>query len=102
MKIKKVRKRLCKHCKTHTEHKVAQNKRKTASPLTHGSKYRAKKRGLARGAGSLGRYSKPAITKFKRTGAKNTKKTDLRYTCQVCKKSSTQASGIRARRVEFV
>ena len=102
MKIKKVRKRLCKTCKTHTEHKVAQTKRKTASPLSHGSKYRAKKRGLARGFGSLGRYSKPAITKFKRTGAKNTKKTDLRYTCQTCKKTSVQSSGIRARRVEFV
>ena len=102
MKIPKVQKRLCKTCKTHTEHKVAQNKRKTASPLTHGSKYRARKRGLARGFGNLGRYSKPAITKFKRTGAKNTKRTDLRYTCQVCKKTSVQASGIRSKRVEFI
>ncbi len=95
-------KRLCKACKKHTEHKVAQNKKKTASSLSKGSKYRARKRGLARGAGSLGRYSKPAVTKFKRTGAKSTKKTDLRYTCGSCKKMSSQAKGIRAKRVEFI
>ena len=95
-------KRLCKTCKKHTNHKVSQTKRKTASPLTKGSKVRAKKRGLARGVGNLGRYSKPAITKFKRTGAKNTKKTDLRYACAICKKISCQHSGMRAKKVEFI
>jgi len=102
MKLPKIMKRLCRKCKTHTEHKVSQNKRKTARSMSLGSKYRARKRGLARGTGSLGRYSKPAVTKFKRAGAKNTKKTDLRYTCQTCKKASTQPSGKRAKRVEFV
>ena len=102
MKLPKTKKRLCKHCKKHTEQKVSQNKRKTASSLTKGSKYRARKRGQARGTGGHGRYSKPAVTKFKRTGAKNTKKTDLRYTCTVCKKVSCQSSGIRAKRVEFI
>ena len=102
MKIPKQKKRLCKTCKKHTDHKVAQNKKKTASSLSQGSKYRARKRGVARGIGSLGRYSKPAVTKFKRTGAKNTKKTDLRYTCTTCKKVSCQSTGIRAKRVEFV
>ena len=102
MTIPKVQKRLCRKCKTHTEHKLAQNKRKTASSLSKGSKVRAKRRGLARGNGGHGRYSKPAVTKFKRTGAKSTKKTDFRYTCQVCKKSSIQAKGIRSKRVELV
>jgi large subunit ribosomal protein L44e len=102
MKIPKAMKRLCKHCKKHTDHKVAQNKKRTASSLSYGSKYRARKRGVARGVGSLGRYSKPAVTKFKRTGAKATKKTDLRYTCNVCKKISCQGVGIRAKRVEFI
>ena len=102
MKIPKTKKRLCRNCKKHTDHKVAQNKKKTASSLSRGSKYRARKRGQARGTGGLGRYSKPAVTKFKRTGAKNTKKTDLRYTCNECKKSTCQSSGIRAKRVEFV
>mgnify|MGYP002642641151 CR=1 FL=1 len=102
MKIPKLQKKLCRKCKTHTEHKIAQNKRKTASSLSKGSKVRARRRGLARGVGSHGRYSKPAVTKFKRTGAKATKKTDFRYTCQVRKKSSVQASGIRSKRVELI
>jgi len=102
MKVPKAVKKLCTHCKKHTEQKVAQNKKRTASSLSQGSKYRARKRGVARGVGSLGRYSKPAVTKFKRSGAKGTKKTDLRYTCSECKKTSMQSSGIRAKRVEFV
>ena len=102
MKIPKSKKRYCKTCKKHTEQKVAQNKKRAASSLSRGSKYRARLRGVARGIGNLGRYSKPAVTKFKRTGAKGTKKTDIRYTCTVCKKSSNQAFGIRAKRVEFV
>ncbi|MBT4936124.1 50S ribosomal protein L44e [Candidatus Woesearchaeota archaeon] len=102
MKIPKSAKRLCKTCKKHTEQKIAQNKKRTASSLSWGSKYRARKRGDARGTGSHGRYSKPAVSKWKRTGAKATKKTDLRYTCNVCKKMSCQGSGIRAKRVEFI
>ena len=102
MKLPKTIKRLCPYCKKHTEHKVTQAKKKAPSSLTYGSKYRARKRGKARGTGNLGRYSKPAITKFKMTGKKATKKTDLRYQCSVCKKTHMQSSGIRAKRVEFV
>ena len=102
MKIKKAIKRYCPYCKKHTEHKVSQNKKKNPSSLTYGSKIRARRRGKARGYGNLGRYSKPAISKFKMTGKKQTKKTDLRYECTVCKKSHMQSSGIRAKRVEFV
>ncbi|MBN2457544.1 50S ribosomal protein L44e [Candidatus Woesearchaeota archaeon] len=95
-------KRLCPHCRKHTEHKVFQSKKGSPSSLSHGSKYRARKRGLAKGLGNLGRYSKPAITKFKLTGAKTTKKTDLRYECKECKKKHSQSKGIRSKRVEFV
>ena len=102
MKIPKVVKRLCPKCKKHTEHKVAQNKKRAPSSLSYGSKYRARKRGSARGAGNQGRYSKPAITKFKMTGKKTTKKTDFRYTCSVCKKIHAQRSGVRAKKIEFV
>ena len=101
MKLPKIKKRLCPHCKKHTEHKVTQTKRSAASPFSYGSKHRAKKRGAARGHGNLGRYSKPAVTKFKMTGAKATKKTDLRYECKECKKSHSQKSGFRAKRLEF-
>ena len=102
MKVPKTIKRFCKYCKKHTEQKVSQNKKKSASSLTHGSKYRARKRGLARGTGNQGRYSKPAVTKFKRAGAKNTKKTDFRFTCNECKKSTCQPFGVRSKKVEII
>lgn len=102
MKKPKTMMRYCKYCKKHTEHKVAQTKRGAPSSMSYGSKVRARKRGVARGMGNRGRYSKPAITKFKMTGKKMTKKTDLRYTCKECKKSHVQKKGIRAKRVEFI
>ena len=49
----------------------------------------------------MGRYSKPAITKFKMTGKKSSKKTDLRYECSECKKQHTQSKGFRAKKIEF-
>lgn len=101
MKIPKIMKRYCPKCKSHQEHKVGQNKKRSPSSLTYGSKVRAKRRGKARGMGGLGRYSKPAISKFKMTGKKLSKKTDLRYECKTCKKSTMQKSGKRAKRVEF-
>jgi len=101
MKRPKTTKRLCPHCKKHTEHKITQNKKKNASSLSYGSKVRARRRGKARGFGNRGRYSKPAVSKFKMTGKKSTKKTDLRYECKECKKSHMQSKGIRAKRVEF-
>ena len=102
MKIPKTRNTYCPKCKKHTEHKVSQTKKKQASSLTYGSKVRARRRGKARGTGNQGRYSKPAVTKFKLTGAKQSKKTDLRYECKECKKIHLQKKGKRARRVEFV
>lgn len=101
MKLPKIVKRHCPYCKKHTEHKVMQSKKGRPSSLTYGSKIRAKRRGKARGKGNLGRYSKPAVTKFKRGGKKTTKKTDLRYECKECKKQHMQKKGFRAKRVEF-
>ena len=102
MKVPKAIKRFCRKCKTHTEHKVTQSKKKTASSLTYGSKVRVRLRGKARGHGNLGRYSRAAVTKWKMTGKKSTKKTDFRYQCVQCKKTSTQAQGVRAKRIELV
>ena len=56
---------------------------------------------MARGAGNQGRYSKKAISKFKMTGKKGSKKTDLRYKCKTCKKSHVQRKGVRAKKVEL-
>ncbi|MBI4148997.1 50S ribosomal protein L44e [Candidatus Woesearchaeota archaeon] len=102
MKIPKTQQRYCPFCKKHTEHKVAAAKKRNASPMSRGSKYRARKRGLARGTGNRGRYSRKAIGKWKMSGKKSSKKTDLRFECKVCKKSHMQGSGVRAKRVEFV
>lgn len=102
MKKPKSIKRYCPYCKKHQDHSVYASKKKAPRSMSHGSKVRAKKRGRARGHGSLGRYSKPAITKWKMTGKKPTKKMDLRYECKVCKKAHVQRKGIRAKRLEFV
>lgn len=101
MKLPKTIMRYCPYCKKHAEHKINITKKKAASSMTYGSKVRARKRGQARGIGNLGRYSKPAVTKFKMTGKKATKKTDFRYECKICKKQHVQKQGIRAKKVEF-
>ncbi len=103
MKLPKSKKRLCPYCRKHTEHKITQAKkrtRSTAHPLSWGSRIRIERRGRARGYGNTGKYSKPA--KPKMTGKKQTKKTDLRYECTVCKRMHVQKKGFRAKKVEFV
>lgn len=102
MKTPKKVNRFCRKCKTHTEHTVAQAKKKERGSLKRGSIKRARKRGLGRGYGNLGRYgSRPPISKFKMSGAKTSKKVDWRYKCKICGKSSVQKKGFRAKKVEF-
>ena len=97
-------KRYCPYCKKHTEHTVKNESfrglNKTHN-LSRGSKPRLKARGLRRGVGNMGRFSKKAMGAWKRYGKKQTKKTDLRYTCKICKKTHTQRAGTRTKRVEF-
>lgn len=103
MKVPKIKKRYCKKCKKHTEHKVSQAKKRTpgsARPLAKSAKPRT---GFGKGHGNLGKYgSKPPIGSFKMTGKKSSKKTDLRYECKECKKISVQRKGIRTKKIEFV
>ena|SRR3989338_1984183 len=103
MKMPKIKNRYCPYCKKHTEQKVEMAKvTGKRGTLSHGSISRARKRGQGRGAGNKGKWgSKPAISKFKRTGAKISKKTSLMYTCKVCNKSTMQKQGFRAKKVEF-
>lgn len=101
MKLPKTVNRYCPYCKKHTQHRVAINKKRNPRPMTYGSKLRARRRGQARGIGNMGRYSKPAISKFKMTGKKTSKKTDLRYECNECKKKHIQREGYRSRKIEF-
>ena len=102
MKIPKQLKRLCPYCRKHTEHKVSSAKKKTPGSARPLGKMAKKRSGFGKGFGNLGRYgSKPPIAKFKMTGKKASKKTDLRYECKVCKKSHTQKKGIRTKKLEF-
>src|SRR3989338_843180 len=101
MKLPKTVNRYCPYCKKHTQHRIAPNKKKNPRTMTYGSKIRARRRGQARGVGNMGRYSKPALTKFNMTGKKASKKTDLRYECKECKKQHVQRKGFRAKKVEF-
>jgi large subunit ribosomal protein L44e len=105
MKIPKTTKRLCPYCKKHTEHKIEVAKakaRSSARPLSRYSRARTNARGLTKGTGNLGKYSMPPIKKRKMMNKKLSKKIDLRYQCQVCKKMSQRKEGFRARKVELV
>ena len=102
MKLPKTIKRYNPKLRKHTTHKVVVVKKRTASSLKRGSKYRARKRGEARGVGGKGRYSKPAVTKFKRTGAKTTKKTNLVFECTESKMKFSQGKGKRTKRLELI
>lgn len=102
MKLSKTRNRYCKHCRKHTPHKVSESKKRTrgtAHPMSYGSSIRPKLRGAARGAGNHGKYSKPPGGGM--YGRKQSKKTDLRFQCSVCKKSSNQKKGFRTKKLEF-
>lgn len=100
MKIPKTTNRFCPYCKKKTTQKIKSvgTGFKRGSMRRFGGKARARLRGIARGIGNLGKWSKPAVTKNKRK-AKTTKKTNLMYTCQECKKSKYQKKGIRAGKV---
>src|SRR3989344_8837849 len=99
MKLKKTTKRYCPFCRKHTQQKISIVKSGSKrGSLKRGSIQRATKRSVP-GTGNKNRWgSKPA--KPKRTGAKTSKKTNIKYTCSVCKKSTLQKKGIRAKKVE--
>jgi large subunit ribosomal protein L44e len=93
MKIPKTTKRYCPFCKKKTEQKVKTQSTGKASTLKRGAKQRARLRGLFRGIGNKGRFSRMKNqAKGKR---KTTKKTAIVYTCSECKKSKDQKSGKR-------
>lgn len=92
MKIPKVTNRYCPYCNKKTEQKIklVSTGAKRGS-LKRGSKQRAALRGRARGIGNLGRWSKPAVSKFKRK-SKTTKKPNIMYVCAVCGKGKYRKS----------
>src|SRR3989344_3395931 len=105
MKLPKQKKRYCVHCKKSTVQKVSWVKsrgRSATHSLSRGGKNRALYRGRGTGFGNKGKWgSKPAISKFKRTGAKVSKKVVLKFTCPECGKSSQLSKGFRAKKTVF-
>ena len=100
MKIPKTVNRFCPYCNKKTKQKIklVSTGAKRGS-LKRGSKQRAELRGRGqRGIGNKGRWSKPAVSKFKRK-TKTTKKTNIMYTCEICGKSKYQKKGKRAGKV---
>ncbi len=96
MKIPKQTFRYCPYCNKKTPQKIkAVGTGFQRGTLTRGSISRAKRRGLGRGIGNKGKWgSRPPLSKHKRK-SKTTKKTNLMYTCEVCKKSKYQKKGKR-------
>ncbi len=89
MKVPKKIKTYCSKCKKHAEHAVSEVKRKERGSLKKGSIKRALARGAAPKTGNKGQYgSKPPISKWKRTGAKSSKKHSFRLKCKECNKFS--------------
>ena len=104
MKLPKETTTYCRYCKTHEEHKISISKNRTRSsthPMSLGSKVRMHRRSEARGLGNVGKTSRGAANKWKRYNKKQSKKTDIRYTCKKCNKSSTRRNNKRAKKVEF-
>ena len=105
MKFRKEVKKLCKFCKKHTLHKVKQEKNRgknKTNTMTRDSRARMRLRGRDRGMGNHGKTSKGAMTKWKRYNKKRTKKTDLRFTCSVCRKTSLPGNhGFRVGKIVF-
>ena len=99
MKLPKKTRRYCPYCRKRTEQKIkllsTGHKR---GALKRGSLQRAKLRGLNRGIGNKGRYSKPAVSKFKRKTKTTTKKVFV-YTCQECGKSKNSKKGKRISKI---
>ena len=102
MKAPKSTKRFCPFCNKRTEQKISLLSTGQKRPkMKRGSMERAKKRGLGRGKGNLGKWgSKPAVSKFKRKTKSTTKKV-LMYTCKECKKSKQAKKGKRVSRLQL-
>tara|TARA_Y100000310_G_C20687549_1_gene820049 strand:- start:2019 stop:2330 length:312 start_codon:yes stop_codon:yes gene_type:complete len=102
MKLPKITNRYCPKCKKHTEHKISNSKSRTPGSARPMGRYSKSRTHFGKGHGNLGRYgSKPPVGKWKMTGSKSSKKTDLRYQCKDCKKTQVQKKGTRAKKVEF-
>ena len=97
MKKPKKINRYCPYCKKHTEHKLKEPSKNKAGSMKRGGKIRIRARGLWRGIGNKGRYSR--MKNQQKGKRKTTKKTNILYTCTVCGKSKYQKKGKRTGKI---
>lgn len=97
MKRPKTTNRYCPSCKKKTKQKVKEPSKGKASSMKKGSKVRIRLRGLWRGIGNQGRFSR--MKNIAKTKRKTTKKTNLMFTCTECKKSKYQKKGKRTSKI---
>jgi len=103
MKLPKETNRYCPYCRKHTKHSIGTAKQKSRSStrkLSRGSTARQQARGLRKGPGNQGKYSKPAIKSWKRK-TKTTKRIAVTFTCKECKKTKGASKAIRSGRIEI-
>jgi large subunit ribosomal protein L44e len=99
MKFPKKVKRYCPSCKKHMEMRLVHSKSGRKRGSLKGGQRRHKRRSGIKGYGG---FPQPKIEKASKYGAKQTKKTDFRYECSVCKKMVTSAKGgKRLKKVEI-
>ncbi len=85
--------RYCPYCKKKTEQKLKEPSKNKASSFKRGGKARVRLRGLWRGIGNQGRYSR--MKNQQKQNRKTTKKTNIMYICQECGKAKYQKKGVR-------
>ena len=102
MKFPKNIRTYCSVCRKHTEHIISQSKVRERGSLKKYSIQRLAKRSAGKtGYGNKGRYSRKAITAYKRVGAKTSKRIDLRLKCKECSKSSVKRLSSRTKKFIF-
>ena len=97
MKRPKKTNRYCPYCKKKTEQKLKEPSKVKASAMKRGGKARIRLRGLWRGIGNQGRYSR--MKNQAKDKRKTTKKTNILYTCTVCGKGKYQKKGDRTSKI---
>ncbi len=90
MLIPKIQRRYCPFCQKHTEHTIAEAKRK---PRRKASKSQRRFLRKLKGYGSFPKENPKGREK-------PTRKMDLRYKCKECKKSHTLGRGFRIKKFE--
>ncbi len=99
MKMPKTVRRYCPTCKKHTLQTVLQNKgTKKRGKMTIGAR-RHERRG---GINGYGGFPQPKPEKSPRHRKKTSKKVDIRFECQECKKKNVLKNTFRTKKFEII